>query len=271
MHQILCLCAVPWHKCRDGTALIGCCMARNFMQAEVNVGLAEQLEVARESQRIAEALAASRGAEAATLRKRCTEAEAGRAAAEAAAAQGEVLRRKLHNTILVRLIIPLFGMLPAWFGRGVQEACMSTTLYCLCHYVNQFWAGDAQTLKGNIRVFCRVRPVRPDRPEVERLEDGQPVLAFPAAAGLRACAMHRWRCCSMDTVSEQENAMLSLCPAGDSLERGLEIATARGGRAAFTFDQVFGPAATQVCFVCAAPVCKHGWPLPAAQTVNPQP
>ena len=37
-----------------------------------------------------------------------------------------------------------------------------------------------QTLKGNIRVFCRVRPVSADVADVERMEDGQPVLAFPA-------------------------------------------------------------------------------------------
>jgi hypothetical protein len=37
----------------------------------------------------------------------------------------------------------------------------------------------AQTLKGNIRVFCRVRPLAPCSPDVEKLETGQPVLAFP--------------------------------------------------------------------------------------------
>lgn len=36
-----------------------------------------------------------------------------------------------------------------------------------------------QTLKGNIRVFCRVRPLAPENPGVEVLEGGQPVLAFP--------------------------------------------------------------------------------------------
>ena len=38
-----------------------------------------------------------------------------------------------------------------------------------------------QTLKGNIRVFCRVRPLAPGSSDVEKLESGQPVLAFPPA------------------------------------------------------------------------------------------
>ena len=71
-------------------------------QAEVSKGLAEQLEIARELQRIAETLAAARGAECAALRARVAEAEAARAAAEEKAAAGEALRRNLHNTILVR-------------------------------------------------------------------------------------------------------------------------------------------------------------------------
>lgn len=37
-----------------------------------------------------------------------------------------------------------------------------------------------QTLKGNIRVFCRVRPVAgADKAAADTLEGGQPVVAFP--------------------------------------------------------------------------------------------
>jgi hypothetical protein len=37
-----------------------------------------------------------------------------------------------------------------------------------------------QTLKGNIRVFCRVRPVAgADMADTNTLESGQPVMAFP--------------------------------------------------------------------------------------------
>lgn len=40
---------------------------------------------------------------------------------------------------------------------------------------------DLQELKGNIRVFCRVRPLDPINPDVEAGEDGQPVLQFSTA------------------------------------------------------------------------------------------
>jgi len=33
-----------------------------------------------------------------------------------------------------------------------------------------------QTLKGNIRVFCRVKPLATDKLEVESLADGRPVI-----------------------------------------------------------------------------------------------
>lgn len=39
--------------------------------------------------------------------------------------------------------------------------------------------GLLQTLKGNIRVFCRVRPLAANKPEVEALDNGQPVISFP--------------------------------------------------------------------------------------------
>ena len=43
-------------------------------------------------------------------------------------------------------------------------------LRCIC---------AAQTLKGNIRVFCRVRPVAAEKTAVETVKGGQPVVSFP--------------------------------------------------------------------------------------------
>ena len=43
----------------------------------------------------------------------------------------------------------------------------------------QGWGLDVQELKGNIRVFCRVRPLAEDQLVVEALE-GQPLLHFPS-------------------------------------------------------------------------------------------
>ena len=41
-----------------------------------------------------------------------------------------------------------------------------------------------QTLKGNIRVFCRVRPVGPaDKASADRLESERPVMVFPQPGG----------------------------------------------------------------------------------------
>ena len=41
-----------------------------------------------------------------------------------------------------------------------------------------------QTLKGNIRVFCRVRPVGPaDKASADRLESGRPVMVLPQPGG----------------------------------------------------------------------------------------
>ncbi|KAH7433745.1 hypothetical protein KP509_07G083600 [Ceratopteris richardii] len=61
-------------------------------------------------------------------------------------------------------------------------------------------------LKGNVRVFCRVRPLLP---EEEECPDGQPVLQYPTSAEL--------------------------------LGRGIELFQPQGQKHAFTFDKVFGP------------------------------
>ncbi|KAK9814021.1 hypothetical protein WJX73_009377 [Symbiochloris irregularis] len=72
-------------------------------------------------------------------------------------------------------------------------------------------------LKGNIRVFCRVRPLADGQPAVESL-DGQPIMQFPST--------------------------------GDQLGRGIELQVPASGsdktaKHAFAFDKVFEPASTQ--------------------------
>ena len=74
-------------------------------QAEMNTGLADQLAFAEEARRVAEELAKARLAETAALKKRLAAAEKAQTAAERRAAEGELVRRKLHNTILVRALL----------------------------------------------------------------------------------------------------------------------------------------------------------------------
>ncbi len=69
----------------------------------MNTGLADQLAFAEEARRVAEELAKARLAECAALKKRLATAEKAQTAAERLAAEGELVRRKLHNTILVRV------------------------------------------------------------------------------------------------------------------------------------------------------------------------
>ncbi|CAK0755957.1 hypothetical protein CVIRNUC_002414 [Coccomyxa viridis] len=70
------------------------------------------------------------------------------------------------------------------------------------------------TLKGNIRVFCRVRPVGPaDKASADRLESGGPVMVFPQP--------------------------------GETSDGCLELTTPNGNKSSFTFDKVFGPTASQ--------------------------
>lgn len=62
--------------------------------------------------------------------------------------EGEKLRKKLHNTILV-----MFSFLGGvWFLYRFLGSYDISNL-------DSFWF---QELKGNIRVFCRVRPLLPD-------------------------------------------------------------------------------------------------------------
>lgn len=109
-------------------------------QAEVNCGLAEQLAFARETLEVAEQLAAARGAEAKELRRRLAAADAARAAAEQRVADGELVRRKLHNTILVRCS-----------QTRPAAAAAAVSVLCACLF------GDLTTAKrGYRRVYGRV-------------------------------------------------------------------------------------------------------------------
>ena len=70
----------------------------------MNTGLADQLAFAEEARRVAEELASARLTECAALKKRLQAAEKAQAAVEQRAAEGELVRRKLHNAILVRAV-----------------------------------------------------------------------------------------------------------------------------------------------------------------------
>ena len=72
-------------------------------QAEMNTSLADQLAFAEEARRVAEQLASARQTELSALKRRLKVAEKAKATAEQRAQEGELVRRKLHNTILVRL------------------------------------------------------------------------------------------------------------------------------------------------------------------------
>ena len=69
----------------------------------MNTSLADQLAFAEEARRVAEQLASARQAELRALKRRLQAAEQAQAAAEQRAQEGELVRRRLHNTILVRL------------------------------------------------------------------------------------------------------------------------------------------------------------------------
>lgn len=73
----------------------------------MNTGLADQLAFAEEGRRVAEELARARLAECAALKKRLAAAEKAQAAAERRAADGELVRRKLHNTVLVSTLLAI--------------------------------------------------------------------------------------------------------------------------------------------------------------------
>ena len=71
-------------------------------QSEMNTSLADQLAFAEEARHVAEQLASARQTELTALKRRLKAAEKAQATAEQRAQEGELVRRQLHNTILVR-------------------------------------------------------------------------------------------------------------------------------------------------------------------------
>ena len=72
-----------------------------YLQAEVNQGLQEGLEVLKQQKALAEALAEGRGQEVQGLKREVQDLIGRLTEAESRVQQGELIRRKLHNTILV--------------------------------------------------------------------------------------------------------------------------------------------------------------------------
>lgn len=73
----------------------------HVLQAEVNQGLQEGLLVLKQHKALAEALAEGRGQEVQGLRQEVKDLTGRLTEAESRVQQGELIRRKLHNTILV--------------------------------------------------------------------------------------------------------------------------------------------------------------------------
>ncbi|MCO5560889.1 hypothetical protein L7F22_014509 [Adiantum nelumboides] len=135
----------------------------NAAQVKELTGLREQIKIAKDKLQIAESTVVQHLHEGAEQRVIIMDLQQRLSEAEQRIREGDILRRRLHNTIL--------------------------------------------ELKGNVRVFCRVRPLLPED-ESTALEE-QPVLQYPNSAEL--------------------------------LGRGIELVQCQGQKHAFTFDKVFGP------------------------------
>ena len=82
------------------------------LQAEVNQGLQEGLEVLKQQKALAEALAQGRGEEMQGLKLEVKDLTGRLTEAEDRVQQGELIRRKLHNTILVGTTTSVLWLLP---------------------------------------------------------------------------------------------------------------------------------------------------------------
>ena len=72
------------------------------LQAEVNQGLQEGLDVLKQQKALAEALSQTRGEEVQGLKQQIASLTSQLTEAQDRVQQAEIIRRKLHNTILVR-------------------------------------------------------------------------------------------------------------------------------------------------------------------------
>lgn len=77
-------------------------MYASMMQAEINQGLQEGLDVLKQQKALAEALSQTRGEEVHNLKQQIASLTAQLTEAQDRVQQAEIIRRKLHNTILVR-------------------------------------------------------------------------------------------------------------------------------------------------------------------------
>lgn len=161
------------------------------MQAEVNQGLQEGLQVLKQQKNLAEALAEGRGQEVQGLKQEVKDLTGRLTEAESRVHQGELIRRKLHNTILVGFpsdwaesLHHLISKQDTWSAKTGTMVTRTRRVCTLRKYVAGPYDGSVhgpavrflparldnfdvvkqqvyflQELKGNIRVFCRVRPL----------------------------------------------------------------------------------------------------------------
>ncbi|GFH14229.1 kinesin-like protein, partial [Haematococcus lacustris] len=161
----------------------------------------QELALAKEHRALAESQAGTRGTQISEMQAQLQEMQQALAKAETRVLQGEVVRRKLHNIIQVGEILHV-SLLSSGYGH----------LVALLH---------AQELKGNIRVFCRVRPV---------------------SSAEQSSSEHD------SSMAVEFGANTEVLGAGISLQvptRGSGDAPAAPAKHSFTFDKVFGPASTQ--------------------------
>ena len=69
-----------------------------------------------------------------------------------------------------------------------------------------------QELKGNIRVFCRVRPLGPNNLSVDMLDDGQPLITFPTEGAELSLASNKYVMLALGRIA----AVAWRPPAGSS-------------------------------------------------------
>ena len=140
---------------------------QNKAQVEFNCELQEELAQLRAQLAMSQTGAQRQAGKAADIEAQRARLEVALQAAEQRLRDGELVRRKLHNTILVRARPP---------GRTPQHAL---TLPWRVG-PTQLPSLPPQELKGNIRVFCRVRPLTLDNPMTETV-DGKPLIQFPTS------------------------------------------------------------------------------------------